>query len=75
MAHRRVLLSSIKALTLYAGEYTLSRRGQPIPQLTCIGDTCKYWTPDAVQCINVGGEGLDVNWKVRRTLLLNSYLC
>jgi len=69
MEHRRVLLSSIKALTLYAGEYTLSRRGRPVPQLTCIGDACKYWTPDAVQCINVGGDGVDVNWKCDADLL------
>jgi len=69
MEHRRVLLSSIKALTLYAGEKTLSRRGRPVPQLTCIGDACKYWTPDAVQCINVGGDGVDVNWKCDADLL------
>jgi SOCE-associated regulatory factor of calcium homoeostasis len=61
----RVKLTDIPALTLYSGEPTLSRRGQPIRQLVCKGDACKLFTPDVIRCVNLGGEGTEVDWKVR----------
>lgn len=64
MPSERVLLSSIKTLNFYADEKTAARRSSPIPQLTCVGKPCQYYTPDAVQCYNVGGSGTDVSWKV-----------
>ncbi|KAG8864868.1 hypothetical protein FRB96_003454 [Tulasnella sp. 330] len=63
MPAERVLLSSIKTLNFYADEKTAARRSSPIPQLTCIGKPCQYYTPDAIQCFNVGGSGTDVSWK------------
>jgi SOCE-associated regulatory factor of calcium homoeostasis len=60
----RVLLSSIKTLTLFADEDTFFRRTDPIPQLTCIGQVCKLYQPQAVLCTNIGGGGTEVNWKV-----------
>ncbi|KAH9972763.1 hypothetical protein BGW80DRAFT_1172618 [Lactifluus volemus] len=59
----RVKLTDISALTLYSGEPTLSRRGQPIRQLVCKGDACKLFTPDVIRCVNLGGEGTEVDWK------------
>jgi len=64
MSHTRVKLANIPALTLYNDEPTLSRRGQPIPQLICKGKPCRLFTPDVIRCINLGGEGVDVDWKV-----------
>ncbi len=60
----RIKLADISALTLYEGEYTSSRRGQPIPQLVCKGKPCQLFTPDVVRCVNLGGEGTHVDWKV-----------
>lgn len=63
MVAEPVLLTSIKTLTLYAGEKTAARRTSPVPQLKCIGKPCNLYQPDAVQCFNVGGTGNEVNWK------------
>jgi hypothetical protein len=60
----RIKLADISALTLYQGESTSSRRGQSIPQLVCKGKPCKLFTPDVIRCVNLGGEGTDVDWKV-----------
>lgn len=65
MSDSRIRLADISALTLYNGEPTLSRRGQPIPQLVCKGKPCKLFQPDAIRCVNIGGEGANVDWKVR----------
>lgn len=64
----RIKLADITALTLYQGEVTSSRRGQPIPQLVCKGKPCKLFTPDVVRCVNLGGEGTDVDWKCEADL-------
>ena len=64
----RVPLSSIRSLTLYKGEQTLSRRGQPIPQLKCIGTPCKLYQPEAVRCTSLGGSGTDVDWQCEADL-------
>lgn len=66
MARDRILLEKIPALTFYAGEDTVARRSDPIPQLTCIGKPCKIYQPEVVRCTNIGGTGTEVEWKVRR---------
>ena len=43
MSYSRAKLAHIPALTLYNDEPTLSRRGQPISQLTCKGKPCKLY--------------------------------
>ncbi|KAI9450151.1 hypothetical protein BJY52DRAFT_1206203 [Lactarius psammicola] len=64
----RIKLADISALTLYQGESTSSRRRQPIPQLVCKGKPCKLFTPDVIRCVNLGGEGTDVDWKCETDL-------
>jgi len=64
----RIKLADISALTLYQGEVTSSRRGQPIPQLVCKGKPCKLFTPDVVRCVKLGGAGTDVDWKCEADL-------
>ena len=66
MSDSRVRLADIPALTLYNDEPTLSRRGHPVPQLVCKGKPCNLYTPDVIRCVNLGGEGTNVDWKVRR---------
>ena len=64
MSYSRGKLADIPALTLYSDGPTLSRRGQPIPQLIRKSKPCKSFTPDVVRCVNLGGEGANVDWKV-----------
>ena len=64
MSDSRVRLADIPALTLYNDEPTLSRRGQPIPQLVCKGKPCNLFQPDVIRCVNLGGGGTNVDWKV-----------
>lgn len=64
MSDSRVRLADIPALTLYNDEPTLSRRGQPIPQLVCKGKPCNLFKPDVIRCVNLGGQGTNVDWKV-----------
>ncbi|KAH9902487.1 hypothetical protein C8Q73DRAFT_635024 [Cubamyces lactineus] len=64
----RVALAKISALTFYKDELTSSRRGPPVPQLTCIGKPCRLYQPDVVRCVNVGGSGTDVDWKCEADL-------
>lgn len=61
----RIPLSSLRALTLYAGRYTAARRTAPVPQLECTGYICRDYQPSAVQCTNTGGSSTDIDWKVR----------
>lgn len=60
----RVALDSIRSLTFYSDTLTQSRRTPPIPQLKCIGKPCSLFQPDVVRCVNEGGQGTDVDWKV-----------
>ena len=60
----KVLLSKIKSLTFYKDSLTEARRTDAISQLSCVGAPCKLYTPDVVRCENIGGAGLDVDWKV-----------
>lgn len=60
----RVKLASINSLTFYKDDLTKSRRTSPIPQLVCVGKPCRAYQPEVVRCENLGGSGLDVDWKV-----------
>ncbi|KZT73504.1 DUF1183-domain-containing protein [Daedalea quercina L-15889] len=64
----KVALERIPSLTFYKDELTLSKRGGPIPQLTCVGKTCNLYQPDVVRCTNAGGRGTDVDWKCEADL-------
>jgi len=68
MSDSRVRLADIPALTLYNDEPTLSRRGRPIPQLVCKGKPCDLFQPDVIRCVNLGGEGTNVDWKCETDL-------
>ena len=61
----KVALERIPSLTFYKDALTLSKRGDPIPQLTCVGKACRLYEPDVVRCDNAGGHGTDVDWRVR----------
>lgn len=60
----KIALNKIPSLTFYQDAETTSRRGKPVPQLTCIGQACQLYTPEVVRCTNIGGSGTDVDWKV-----------
>ncbi|KZT42257.1 DUF1183-domain-containing protein [Sistotremastrum suecicum HHB10207 ss-3] len=64
----RVRLSDIKSLTFFADALTKAKRTPPISQLTCFGKACELYQPDAVRCINIGGYGIDVDWKCEADL-------
>ena len=60
----RLELAKIPALTFYQDALTTSRRTSPIPQLICVGKPCQLYTPEVVRCVNLGGAGIEVDWKV-----------
>ncbi|KJA19453.1 hypothetical protein HYPSUDRAFT_143695 [Hypholoma sublateritium FD-334 SS-4] len=64
----RVQLAKIPALTFYKDEPTVARRTPALPQLVCIGKPCKLYQPEVVRCVNVGGNGVDVDWKCEADL-------
>ncbi|KIY73941.1 DUF1183-domain-containing protein, partial [Cylindrobasidium torrendii FP15055 ss-10] len=58
----KILLSDIKQLTFYKDRETIARRTDAVPQLQCVGNVCRTFEPEVVQCTNAGGEGTDVDW-------------
>lgn len=71
----RVLLSSLRHLTFYAGELTESRRSDPIAQLDCDdtdqgGKLCTKYAPDVVQCANIdpNESGQMPDWRCEANL-------
>jgi len=64
----KVLLGEVKALTLRKGLMTTGRRSIPVPQLKRVGGGAQY-EPDVVQCVNVGHDGNDYQWKCSADLL------
>lgn len=64
----RIRLDRIKSLIFYKDALTAARRTDPLPQLTCVGKACRLYMPEAVRCINVGGEGTEVDWKCEADL-------
>ena len=65
--HKCVKLTDVQALTLKKGALTTGRRSSPVLQLQCSGSFCKH-APDSVQCINVGPDGNNVQWKCQANL-------
>ncbi|KAF9223664.1 DUF1183-domain-containing protein [Gyrodon lividus] len=64
----RIALESIPALTFYKNSLTAARRTSPIAQLVCIGKPCALYQPEVVRCGNIGGSGIDVDWKCEADL-------
>ncbi|KAF9073447.1 DUF1183-domain-containing protein [Rhodocollybia butyracea] len=64
----RVKLASIKSLTLYSDALTQARRTSPLSQLVCVGKPCKRYQPEVVHCKNIGGNGVDIDWKCEADL-------
>eukprot|EP00501_MAST-03F_sp_TOSAG23-6_P002383 GSMAST32.ASY1.ANO1.2489.1 assembled CDS len=58
----KVLLETVKAITLKKGKYTNSRRVSAIPQITCING-CHLASPNRIQCKNSGSDGVDIQWE------------
>lgn len=66
-----VLLSKISSLTLRAGQKTSARRGNPIPQLQCMGGNARgLYEVDVMRCINAGSDYDDENvqWTCKASL-------
>jgi len=66
-----VRMTDISALTFVRGEMTKGRRLAPISQLECApGSARNDFTlhPHSVQCINVGNDGINVQWKCEANL-------
>ncbi|CAI7847653.1 unnamed protein product [Closterium sp. NIES-54] len=64
--YRAVLLEEVKALTLRKGAMTTARRVAAVPQLSCLSG-CDF-QPDVVQCVNVGSDGVAVQWRCEAEL-------
>lgn len=64
----RVELSKIRSLTFYKDELTTARRTAPLSQLNCLGKPCRFFQPEAIRCINTGGEGTNIDWKCEADL-------
>jgi len=64
----RIALDSIPALTFYKNSLTAARRTSPIAQLICIGKPCALYQTEVVRCKNIGGSGVDVDWKCEADL-------
>jgi hypothetical protein len=60
----RLELAKIPALTFYKDAWTSAQRTTAIPQLTCVGKPCRFYQPEVVRCVNLGGSGTEVDWKV-----------
>jgi hypothetical protein len=63
---KKVKLKNIQTLTFKKGKQTTFRRIDPISQLKCVrGNGCSYpkFLPNVVQCVNMGSDGDDIQWK------------
>lgn len=60
----KIELAKVKSLSFYNDAVTAARRTAPMPQLVCVGKPCRVFQPEAVRCVNLGGSGTDVDWKV-----------
>lgn len=64
----KVLLKDVQSLVFYRNKRTTSKRTHSIHQLSCVGGTagCKLFTPDSVECENLGSAGDDktkISWR------------
>jgi len=64
----RIALASIPAITFYKDSLTTARRTAPITQLVCLGKPCATYQPEVVRCRNIGGSGINVDWKCEADL-------
>ncbi|KAF8442473.1 hypothetical protein L210DRAFT_3611834 [Boletus edulis BED1] len=64
----RIALENIPAITFYKGSVTAARRTAPIAQLVCLGKPCAMYQPEVVRCRNIGGSGVNVDWKCEADL-------
>jgi len=64
----RIALDSIPAITFYKDTLTAARRTTPIAQLVCLGKPCATYQPEVVRCRNIGGSGVNVDWKCEADL-------
>jgi hypothetical protein len=62
-SQKGVRLTDIQVLTLHSDRKT--KGSKPIDQLRCVGGSAasSRFYPDVVQCVNVGTDGVDVQWK------------
>ena len=65
--HEKVKITDVKALTLKKNAMTTGRRVAAVPQLQCRGNLCTY-TPETIQCVNVGSNGSNIQWKCEADL-------
>ena len=63
-------LPSISALTFHAERETTHRRVPALPQLSCSGSGCQYYTPDSIRCTNSGSSygSADIEWTCKASL-------
>ncbi|CAH6419010.1 Store-operated calcium entry-associated regulatory factor [uncultured virus] len=61
-------MSQIRSLTLYKGQYAARQRSTQL-QLQCTGGSAGcHHTPNVVQCVNVGSDGVRDSWKCEAQL-------
>ena len=63
----KVKITDVKALTFKKGLMTTGRRSAPLPQLQCNGHLCLH-SPETIQCVNVGSNGNNMQWKCEADL-------
>ncbi|KAF9532514.1 hypothetical protein CPB83DRAFT_846914 [Crepidotus variabilis] len=64
----KVELAKIRALTFYKDGVTTYKRSHALPQLVCVGKPCRLYQPEVVRCENLGGSGVEVDWKCEADL-------
>lgn len=62
-APQQIKLTDVQTLIFNRDAFTLARRSDSLPQLSCTGGPCEQYGPNTVLCKNVGSNGVDVNWK------------
>ena len=66
VAKKKDVSTEVKVLTLHQDRMTTGRRSGAVPQLRCIGGSGRYrFQPRTVQCLNMGSDGSDVQWKCK----------
>jgi hypothetical protein len=63
--NEKILMKDIKSLSFKKHSQTVGRRMPSIPQLQCAPKSaCKSLSkPRIVDCINMGSDGLNIQWK------------
>jgi hypothetical protein len=65
-----VRITDTKALIFKKDMWTTTRKSYQVPQMTCVGGTAYKMHPkvESIQCINMGYDGENVQWKCNTTL-------